>query len=102
VDVAQTPGAKRLFELVSDSLQDEPVTVHAERFQKGASDSDELAFYDLGIPVVAIRGPDGEDAPVAYDSLARVVMRIRRGIGRVLGEQPTNDGMLTPPGTNIR
>lgn len=102
IEVRSTPGSERLTEIMSDSLSDEPVAVKQAAFplSSGGTDSDARALYESGIAVVAVSGPAGET--VHYESLARVVMRIRRGIGRILVEGPTNDGMLTPVGSNLR
>jgi hypothetical protein len=102
IDVRATPGSERLADFISESLTDEPVTVKRGAFpvDGGGVDSDARALFESGIAVVAVSGPRGE--VVQYESLARVVMRIRRGISRILVEGPTNDGMLTPLGSNLR
>lgn len=102
VEVLRTPGADKLDSSVVEFLRDDPVEVEQKKLSVEAGDSDVVAFHESGIPVVSVSGPKGENGSVEYGSLARVVMRLRRGIGQVAVESPTNDGMLTPLGDNLR
>jgi hypothetical protein len=57
--------------------------------------SDQWAFARQGIPAVWLSGA-GRSEVVDYDGMTRLVMRLRFALATLLGETPTNDGMLTP------
>lgn len=57
--------------------------------------SDHWAFARQGIPAVWV-GAAGPSHLVDYDAMTRLVMKMRFFLGEVVGEQLTNDGMLTP------
>jgi hypothetical protein len=107
VSLMRTSGAEKLHAYLDEFLADDPVETKTVDFSPGGPDSDVRAFTEAGIPVVSVSGLfDGAESEagqaVPAESLARVVMRLRHGIGRIVAESPTNDGMLTPGSTAIR
>jgi hypothetical protein len=102
VHVGLTPGSVRLGELVSEELSGAPFLLSSSNLELTEEDSDARAFYESGVPTLTVSGGGADDAAVSYEHLAQVVMRLRHGIGRICGEKPTNDGMLTPLLSEIR
>lgn len=117
LQISSNPAAFRLEQLLAEGFEDG--LVRFERRSFVPNDCDARAFSESGLSVVALGQlsvvpgeevptsfpasvPDGRDdaeAPedpawIARQS-ARVVMRVRAGIGRILGERPSNDGMMT-------
>lgn len=97
-----SPGSQVVQQLLLEDFDREVFSWTEANFRDSGVDSDLLAFHQHGIPGVELRGTLGDGEAVRYEELARVVMQIRRGIGRISGERPTNDGMLTPLGEQIR
>lgn len=98
-----TPGAEPLLASLRDGLSGDPLRFLAGRTDLSGPDSDALAFHAEGISVLSIQGETGgPEDELNFDEMAQVVMRLRFGIGALLGETPTNDGMVTPLGSGIR
>lgn len=97
-----SPGSQVVRELLQEDFDREIFTWGETKWGPTDVDSDLVAFHELGIPGVSLRGTGGDDEAVRYDELARVVLQIRRAIGRISGERPRNDGMLTPLSDQIR
>lgn len=87
-------GADRLREILEQELDADPLAVQLIAVD-AAAPTDHWAFAKVGIPAVWVTGLGAERA-IDYDAMARLVMRVRFGLGEILGEVPTNDGMLTP------
>lgn len=94
VRLGATQGADELRLPLERELDAAPMSVQLIPLDP-PPDSDPGAFAGLGIPAVWVTGT-GENRGVDYDAMTRLVMRVRFGLGEILGEKPTNDGMLTP------
>ncbi len=96
VRIGATGGedADRLREILEQELDADPLAVQLIAVDTAAQ-ADHWAFAKVGIPAVWVTGLGAERA-IDYDAMARLVMRVRFGLGDILGEIPTNDGMLTP------
>jgi Zn-dependent M28 family amino/carboxypeptidase len=94
--VTVSQGSEVVRELVLADFDREVFALTESKLEEPGADSDLRAFQEQGVPGLALAGTGADAEAVRYDELARVVMQIRRGIGRVSGERPTNDGMLTP------
>lgn len=97
-----SPGSQVVRDLLLEDFDSDVFTLHESKLADTGADSDLLAFHQEGIVGVAFRGTGQDAQAVQYEELSRVVMQIRRSIGRVAGERPTNDGMLTPLSEQIR
>lgn len=98
-----SPGAEPLLASLRDALSGDPLRFSSGRTDLAGPDSDALAFYNEGIPVLSVHGESGgSEEALNFEEMAQVVMRLRFGIGELLGEMPTNDGMVTPLGSGIR
>jgi hypothetical protein len=89
-------------ELLLEDFDRSVFALEESKLEALGADSDLLAFHQQGIVGVELRGTGADGGAVQYGELARVVMQIRRSIGRISGERPTNDGMLTPLSRQIR
>lgn len=87
-------GADAIREALERELDAVPLSVQLIPVDTAAK-TDHWAFAQKGIPAVWVTGLGAEQA-IDYDAMTRLVMRVRFGLGEVLGEKPTNDGMLTP------
>lgn len=94
VRLGASVGAERLLRPLEQELDQVPLAVQLIPLEP-SSTSDSGAFAGLGIPAVWVTGV-GEKQRVDYDAMTRLVMRVRFGLAEILGEKPTNDGMLTP------
>ncbi len=94
VRLGAAPGAADLSGRLAGELGGEPLVIDSFSLD-GAPTSDHWAFAKQGIPAVWISG-GGASEQVDFDAMTRLVMRLRFALAEVLGEQPTNDGMLTP------
>ncbi len=95
-------GGERLFFALKESLSGDPFRFDAVTTPEG-TDSDMIPFSELKIPTLALFGEvDSTETPLQYPEMAQFVMRLRFGIGELLGETPTNDGMVTPLGSRLR
>lgn len=97
-----SPGSQAVADLLKEDFDDEIFAWSETTWGRADADSDLLAFYQQGIPGALLQGTGDDSQAVRYDELARVVMQIRREIGRIAGERPRNDGMLTPLSDQIR
>ncbi len=102
VNVVTSPGSAVLRGLLLEDLDDELLAVYESELELEGPDSDLLAFHQHGIPGVSLSGTGPDSGPVRDEQLIRVLTQIRRAIGRISGEKPTNDGMLTPLSEQIR
>lgn len=102
VHLTLSPGSQVVRGLLLEEFDQEIFAIEESRLEGNKGDSDLVAFQEQGIFGVELRGTGGESEIVRYEELARVVTQIRRGIGRIAGERPTNDGMLTPLSEQIR
>jgi hypothetical protein len=95
-------GSEVLRGLFLEDIDGDVLRIVETQLDENGPDSDLLAFHQAGIPGVALTGTGGQTEAVQYEQLARVITQIRRGIRRLAGERPTNDGMLTPLSEQIR
>lgn len=97
-----TGGGERLFFALQESLAGEPFQLDAVSAPE-AADSDTIPFAELKIPTLSLCGGGAAvETQPEYSEMAQFVMRLRFGIGQLLGETPTNDGMVTPLGSRLR
>lgn len=94
VRLGSTEGAEGLRRTLEQEVDAEPLAVRVVPLDTSQR-SDHDAFARVGIPAVWITGV-GSRQPIDYDAMTRLVMRVRFGLSEILGEMPTNDGMLTP------
>lgn len=97
-----TPGSEVVHSLLLEDFDREVFALEESQLEAPGVDSDLLAFHEQGIPGVSLGGTGTDRAAVRYEDLSRMITQIRRGIGRIAGERPTNDGMLTPLSEQIR
>lgn len=102
VNLVVSPGSAVLRELLVEELDSELLATTESELELSGSDSDLLAFHQHGIPGISLSGTGENSAQVREEELIRVLTQIRRAIGRISGEKPTNDGMLTPLSEQIR
>ncbi len=108
VRLTVSPGAELLRSSIADALTGDHVRVQEALFAPfvaSQADSDVAAFFEQGIKGISVSG-DGASAESVKDldttETARIVMRLRRGIGQIVGEKMINDAMLTPSGVGMR
>jgi hypothetical protein len=94
VRLGASRGAEVLLRSLEQELDQVPLAVQLIPLEPSPT-SDSGAFAGLGIPAVWVTGI-GEKQGVDFDAMTRLVMRVRFGLAEILGETPTNDGMLTP------
>jgi hypothetical protein len=98
LSLSKTPGSNHLSRELDAALFGAPLKI--ERGPEPSSDSDAGAFFAQGIPAVSVgtaRNCSGlvEMSNQDFQDAARVVSRIRSGIGQILREKPQNDGIVT-------
>jgi Zn-dependent M28 family amino/carboxypeptidase len=100
VRLGAASGGSALAGRLEDELSGEPLVIDSEALDAAPS-SDHWAFARQGIPAVWLSGA-GRSEVVDYDAMTRLVMRLRFALATLLGETPTNDGMLTPDLSGVR
>lgn len=94
VRLGATAGGDGMRQVLQAQLEGDPLTVQIIPMDTSTG-SDHWAFAQIGVPAVWVTGA-GDDRPIDYDAMSRLVMRVRFGLAELLGETPINDGMLTP------
>jgi hypothetical protein len=94
VRLGAAAGASPLAGRLQEELAGDPLVIDVVSLDSSPS-SDHWPFARQDIPAVWLSGA-GRSEVVDYDGMTRLVMRLRFALATLLGETPTNDGMLTP------
>lgn len=103
VRMTVTSGGNDLAKSLEPALFGEPLRVRPTFVSTTMEESDGLAFFEQGIPVVSFFGGEtpiaSGDSPQTpqtkqLEAAARVVQRLRAGIGEILGEKPDSEAPL--------